>query len=520
MKLRTRLNDLSANRSHAISRPATRPVGTRIMMSAIMLAGIDITVAGQPTDVVTSDGSANTAMGSNALLNLSSGFGNTATGFDALLSTTGGSYNTATGQKALVSNTTGGANTATGYGALYFNATGVSNTGTGYHALLNNVSGNNNTATGYQALFNNTAHDNTADGYNALLLNTSGFNNTATGSSALSANVDGGDNSAFGALALSQNTNGVGNTASGAFALYLNHTGQDNTADGVGALNNNNDGDDNTAVGSSALNANTSGAYNTATGFGALVGNTVGVDNTASGWYSLAANSSGAENTGIGFEALYHSTGSNNIALGFEAGLSIASGSYNIDIGSAGAGTDGVNAKSGVIRIGTAGAQNEVFIAGIENSKITGSAVYVTSTGRLGVLASSERYKTAIAPMGANTAKLAQLRPVSFKLKTDAEGTVQYGLIAEEVDKVYPELVIRDEAGTIQGVRYDELAPMLLNEFQSLVRQRDADAVIRDSQSAKIALLEQKLAEVDDLKQQLSSVIQELKTGAKLVAQR
>ncbi len=504
MKLRIRLNELSANGSHGTSRPTTRPVGTRIMMSAIMLAGIDITLAGQPTDVVTSDGSANTAMGSNALLNLSSGFGNTATGFDALLSTTGGSYNTATGQKALVSNTTGGANTATGYGALYFNATGVSNTGTGYHALLNNVSGNNNTATGYQALFNNTAHDNTADGYNALVLNTSGFNNTATGSSALAANVDGGDNSAFGALALSQNTNGVGNTASGVYALYVNTTGTDNTALGGASLQNNKDGDDNTAVGVDALYANTSGTNNTASGFGALASNTVGAYNTASG-----------------YDSLYNSrAGNNNIGLGSYAGGNLGNGSYNIDIGNAGLATDGVNAKSGVIRIGTAGAQNEVFIAGIENSKITGSAVYVTSTGRLGVLASSERYKTAIAPMGANTAKLAQLRPVSFKLKTDAEGTVQYGLIAEEVDKVYPELVIRDEAGTIQGVRYDELAPMLLNEFQSLVRQRDADAVIRDSQSAKIALLEQKLAEVDDLKQQLSSVIQELKTGAKLVAQR
>jgi hypothetical protein len=88
----------------------------------------------------------------------------------------------------------------------------------------------------------------------------------------------------------------------------------------------------------------------------------------------------------------------------------------------------------------------------------------VTSSGQLGVLASSERYKTAITPMGENTKKLEQLRPVSFHLKTDPKGAVQYGLIAEEVDKVYPELVIRDDTGKIQGVRYDELAPMLLNE--------------------------------------------------------
>ena len=97
---------------------------------------------------------------------------------------------------------------------------------------------------------------------------------------------------------------------------------------------------------------------------------------------------------------------------------------------------------------------------------VTGAAVYVTSTGQLGVLASSERYKTAVTSMGSRTEKLRQLRPVTFHLKTDPKGDVQYGLIAEEVAKVYPELVIRDSAGRVEGVRYEELAPMLLNEVQ------------------------------------------------------
>jgi hypothetical protein len=126
----------------------------------------------------------------------------------------------------------------------------------------------------------------------------------------------------------------------------------------------------------------------------------------------------------------------------------------------------GVAAESGVIRIGTTSSQTAAYIAGISSAKVTGSAVYVTSEGQLGVLASSERFKTAVAPMGSDTAKLEQLRPVSFKLKTDATGTRQYGLIAEEVAKVYPELVIRDQNGRIDGVRYEELAPMLLNEVQ------------------------------------------------------
>ena len=153
--------------------------------------------------------------------------------------------------------------------------------------------------------------------------------------------------------------------------------------------------------------------------------------------------------------------------------------------------------------------------------------MYVTADGRLGVLASSERYKTAIEPMDAKTEKLNQLRPVSFHLKSDPQGALQYGLIAEEAANVYPELVTRDEKGQIDGVRYDELAPMLLNEIQKehttvarLVVQHQADATKIEQQAAKIATLERKVAEVDDLKQQLSAVIEELKMRDKLVAQR
>jgi hypothetical protein len=252
---------------------------------------------------------------------------------------------------------------------------------------------------------------------------------------------------------------------------------------------------------------NVDGSFNVASGKNAMGENTSGSDNTAIGEGALQVSTTGGNNTALGFLALQNNAaGNNNIGVGYQAGLNVSGGSNNIEIGNEGEAKDGVAANSGVIRIGTAGSQKEVFIAGIENSKITGSAVYVTAGGRLGVLASSERYKTAIEPMGAITAKLGQLRPVTFKLKTDAEGPVQYGLIAEEVDKVYPELVIRDNESKIQGVRYDELAPMLLNEVQQ--------------QAAKIASLERKVADVDDLKQQLSAVVQELKARDSLVAQR
>jgi hypothetical protein len=156
--------------------------------------------------------------------------------------------------------------------------------------------------------------------------------------------------------------------------------------------------------------------------------------------------------------------------LGYQAGLTLKTGSYNIDIGNPGESTDGVASDSGVIRIGTqtpTALQTSTFIAGIYNVPLSGNAVVVTSDGQLGVAAvSSERFKTDIAAMGTNTGKLDQLRPVTFKLRSDASGTVQYGLIAEEVARVYPELVIRDKNGRVDGVRYDELAPMLLNEVQ------------------------------------------------------
>jgi hypothetical protein len=168
-----------------------------------------------------------------------------------------------------------------------------------------------------------------------------------------------------------------------------------------------------------------------------------------------------------------------------------------------------VAAESGVTRIGTPDTQTKTYVAGISGTQVTGSAVYVTSSGQLGVLASSERYKTAIEPMGENTKKLEQLRPVSFHLKADPNGAVQYGLIAEEVDKVYPELVIRDDKGKIQGVRYDELAPMLLKEVQK--------------QDARIRGLEQKVAKVNDLERELAEMhatLIALQSTGQLVAQR
>jgi trimeric autotransporter adhesin len=208
------------------------------------------------------------------------------------------------------------------------------------------------------------------------------------------------------------------------------------------------------------------------------------------GYSALWWNTTGSGNSAFGQEALFHTTGSNNIGLGNDAGFNATTGSNNIEIGSMGLATD-----SGSIRIGTEKGQGATYIAGIATSQITGSAVYVSSSGQLGVLASSERYKTAIIPMGSSTDKLQRLRPVTFHLKTDPKGAVQYGLIAEEVVKVYPELVIRDEEGKIQGVRYDELAPMLLNEVQQLKARVER----QDAQLQEVRQLKQQLAELRQL---------------------
>jgi hypothetical protein len=317
---------------------------------------------------------------------------------------------------------------------------------------------------------------------------------------------------------------------SGALGTSATNAGYSNTASGADALEINTTGSYNTASGSNALYSNTTGTHNTASGYEALYFTTTGIEDTGVGYGALHTNTTGKENTALGNEALYAvTTGTNNIAMGFHAGIDLTSGSNDIDIGNT-----GVAAESGVIRIGTAGTQTRTFVAGIENSKVTGAAVYVTSSGQLGVLASSERYKTAIAPMGANTQKLQQLRPVTFHLKIDPEGAVQYGLIAEEVDKIYPELVIRDDQGKIQGVRYDELAPMLLNEMQKQQQKLAAeDATLKlqaenvaaltaqsEEQSAEIRGLKMQLAELNDLKQELRAALRQVQSKDQLVAQR
>jgi hypothetical protein len=328
---------------------------------------------------------------------------------------------------------------------------------------------------------------------------------TACGSGALIDNSSSYD-TAIGFNSLADNSCGNGNTASGALALVNNSSGSYNTANGFGALNQNVNGNGNVGIGFDALTSNEHGSFNTATGYDALSYNTTGTQNVATGAHSLEKNTavgfnaatnnlSGSENTASGYYALFYSKGNDNTAEGYEAGYKLTTGSNNIEIGNKGAAAD-----SKVIRIGTEGTQKKTFIAGIYgNSTVSGVAVVIGSNGELGAVSSSERFKSGIEPMGSNTAKLQQLRPVTFYYKADGEGTLRYGLIAEEVAKTYPELVVRDNKGRIDGVRYDELAPMLLNEAQK------------------------QAAEIRDLKQQpagIQAARAKLQSKDKLVAQR
>jgi hypothetical protein len=306
----------------------------------------------------------------------------------------------------------------------------------------------------------------------------------------------------------------------------------------------------NDSSGTLALVSNTTGTKNAAVGYEALYSNTTGGGNNAQGYQAMFSNTTGSNNSGIGSGALYSSTtgignnavgltalvglttGNRNTAVGNNAGLNLGTGSYNTYIGWGVNGSTGVSVPSEnyVTRIGVTYHDNTVagspttYISGIASVPVTGGApVYVTTTGQLGINGSSERFKTDITALGASTDKLSQLRPVSFHVKSDPTGSVQYGLIAEEVDKVYPELVMRDGDGKIIGVRYDELAPMLLNEVQKqrvMIEALRVQAQRSETQAADIGALQHQVAELNDLKQQLGAALRQVKGGDSFVAQR
>jgi Chaperone of endosialidase len=380
---------------------------------------------------------------------------------------------------------------------------GLGNTGVGAGTLLLNTTGSGNTATGYGALqLNTTGSDNTASGDGAMVNNTTGSYNTASGDEALFSNTTGQANTATGYSALFQNTTGQANTADGYEALQSNTTGSQNSASGQQALRSNTTGSQNTATGVAAMLANTGGGSNTANGYQALFNNTTGCCNTAIGLGAMQYNGTGSANTVLGDQALVNNTGgSNNIAIGYESALNVSGNSfYNIHIGSEGVISDGVAANSGVIRIGTAGQQTSFFAAGVSGTAtgLTGAVpVVIDANGQLGTVNSSQRFKEDIQDMGDTSSGLMQLRPVTFRYKQpyqDGSKPIDYGLIAEEVAGVYPDLVAYSPSGEVQTVQYQKINAMLLNEVQKQHQQIQDQ---KEEMSAEISALKAHLSELE-----------------------
>lgn len=271
----------------------------------------------------------------------------------------------------------------------------------------------------------------------------------------------GNGNTAEGNGALFSNIGGVNNTADGYQTLYNNFNGSNNAATGYQALFNNIDGVQNSAIGAIALFTNTSGSFNTAHGYQALFINTTGNFNTADGYQTLPTNSSGNQNVAVGSFALESCViGNNNIAVGYAAGLNV-DGSNNIDIGNL-----GISGEANTIRIGDSN-QTATFVAGISGVPVAGDPVMVNANGQLGTLVSSARFKHEIKPMSKTSEAIFGLKPVTFRYnrEVDPKEAPRFGLVAEEVAKVDPNLVVRDASGNIFSVRYDAVNAMLLNEF-------------------------------------------------------
>jgi Chaperone of endosialidase len=342
---------------------------------------------------------------------------------------------------------------------------------------------------------------NTFLGDNAFVNNTTGRENTAIGAIALSNNTTGFGNTANGFEALYSNTTGSGNTAIGWNALDFNN-GSGNTATGFQSLEFNSSGNDNTAMGDSAMFLNFAGNENTAIGFSALYNNFGADDNTAIGASALYKNENGNNNTAVGMNALYLAKGDNNIALGVSAGYNLQRGSNNIYIGNAGNRPDNND-----IRIGTVDTHKHTFIAGISGSIIAGGVgVIIDADGHLGTIVSSARFKQDVKPMDKASEAILALKPVTFRYKKelDANGIPQFGLMAEQVEKVDPDLVAKDNRGKPYTVRYEAVNAMLLNEFikehmafveeQHKVQELEANAVRQQKQIEQLSAGLQKVS--------------------------
>ena len=414
---------------------------------------------------------------------------NTGIGYQSLYTDSSGNSNTAVGAFSLFSNLSGNANTATGNKSLYTNTTGIGNTANGLQSLYSNVAGNNNASFGFQSLYSNNAGSfNTANGAQALFSNTSGSYNTASGSLSLYANASGIFNTGNGFQSLFSDSTGNFNTSAGAQALFSLKTGNNNTGNGV-----------------QALYSDSSGNANTSAGYQSSYFNKTGNNNAAIGNQALFTNITGDQNTAIGSNALMNVTGLNNIGLGYNSGVNLTNGNNNIAIGNA-----GVSGESNSIRIGNL-TTSKTFVAGVFGSltAASGIPVFVDANGQFGTVSSSARYKQDINDMGKISEDIYKLRPVTFKyrqLVSKGDHSLQYGLIAEEVEKINPLLVAHNIDGSIFTVKYQLLTPLMLNE---IIKQRtiiEKQQLLFNKQSNQIEQLLLKTHKIEQLEKEINEL--------------
>jgi hypothetical protein len=368
---------------------------------------------------------------------------------------------------------------------------GTGNVAVGFGALKADSTGQNNVAVGFQSLASNTSgSDNVAVGASALKTSTSTNGVTVVGEFALAGASAPTYSTVAGALA-DQTGTAAAVTAMGASALVNLTTGSFNTALGALAGMKTTSGQENTYVGSLAGAAIVTDGGNTAAGAGALGG---------------GFNFSGSGNTAFGSGALASlNSGSFNVAIGEGAGNSVAVGSDNIYLGM---GATGQGSESATIRVGNPGNASTTFIAGIAGATSAGGVpVFISTTGQLGVMGSSIRYKEDVRDMGDDSDVILHLRPVTFRYKPqyDPEGGQQYGLIAEEVEKVAPQLVGYDREGKADSVQYNLVNAMMLNELQKLDRSNQAQAVSLarlQSESSPLAALNALAARLDKIERE------------------
>jgi trimeric autotransporter adhesin len=425
------------------------------------------------------------------------------------------------------------------------NCSNDSNTSVGNNALPATI-GFNNTAVGSAALnADTTGSFNVAIGGGALQSNTTGQQNMAIGAEAL-LNSNGNFNMGIGFRTLFTNTTGSRNSGVGAAALRNNTTASDNTAIGSTALRENTTGEFNTAVGSNALNANTTSSDNVAVGDSALAvynGTNLGIDgfNTALGSIALSALTEGFQNTAVGRRALeFVTTGNNNVAVGWRTGDGITTGSGNTFIGTlAGSLAPAIGTYNNTILLGISGDANgnnpdgRAYIGsvrGVTTGDGDGIAVLIDSSGQLGTSNSSRRFKDGIETMDHKVSEaILKLKPVTFHYKDldtkKAHDTPQYGLIAEDVAEVSPDLIFRDKDGLPLTVRYDAVNVMLLNEFlkehKRVEEQQASIAELKStvaSQQKEMKVLTTQLKEQAAQIQKVSAQLEASKPAPKVVA--